>query len=65
MAPWRFRRDSPPQVDHFDAVAIYRHRGADLATGREVGAKCIGDLAITLVDSSADEVRRHHDFENH
>ena len=54
-----------PQVDHFDAVAIDGHRGADLPTRREVGAKCIGDLAVTLVDVSADQVRRHGDFENH
>ena len=54
-----------PQVDHLDAVAIDRDRGADLATGREVGAECVGDLAVTLVDVSADQVRRHGDFQNH
>ena len=54
-----------PQVDHLDAVVIDGDRGADLATGREVGAECIGDLAVTLVDVSADQVRRHGDFQDH
>src|SRR6202012_3950835 len=68
VLPWRLGDSvavTAPQVDHFDAVAINGDRGADFTTGREVGAECIGDLAVTLVDVSADQVRRHHDFENH
>src|SRR3984885_952585 len=68
VLPWRLGDSvavAAPQVDHFDAVAIHGERGADLTTGREVGAECICDLAATLADVSADQVRRHHDFENH
>ena len=54
-----------PQVDYLDAVAIDRDGVADFTSGREVSAKRIGDLAVTLRDVAADQVRRYRDLEDH
>ena len=57
--------ETAPEIDDLAAIAVHREGGSDLLAAAQVATKRVGNLAVAVVDVTADEVRRELDLLSH